>query len=114
MRECVKNKWIAALRSGKYKQGRGRLNGPDGYCCLGVLCEVFIADGNALDVRTPNSVTEYNGESSYPPDAVLKWAGIRSLEGHAEGAPHSVAAVNDHAHSFTSSIEYIEQHWKNM
>ncbi len=38
----LKQKWIAALRSGGWKQARGhlrRLNVPE-YCCLGVLCEV--------------------------------------------------------------------------
>jgi hypothetical protein len=33
-------KWLEALRSGKYKQGRGQLVLGDAYCCLGVLCEV--------------------------------------------------------------------------
>lgn len=33
-------KWIEALRSGKYKQGRSRLKHSGRYCCLGVLCEV--------------------------------------------------------------------------
>lgn len=35
-------KWVAALRSGKYEQGRGRLYSKidDTYCCLGVLCKV--------------------------------------------------------------------------
>lgn len=40
----LKAKWIAALRSGEYKQTTGRLVRVerDGYkhCCLGVLCEV--------------------------------------------------------------------------
>jgi hypothetical protein len=33
------DEWIKALRSGKYKQGRGRLynKGDNTYCCLGVL-----------------------------------------------------------------------------
>lgn len=36
-----KDKWIAALRSGKYKQGRGQLRSlNNNYCCLGVLCDV--------------------------------------------------------------------------
>lgn len=32
--------WVTALRSGKYKQAKHRLQREDGYCCLGVLCEV--------------------------------------------------------------------------
>jgi hypothetical protein len=36
----LKQKWIAALRSGKYPQGTGYLQTADGFCCLGVLCDV--------------------------------------------------------------------------
>lgn len=38
------NTWIAALRSGEYKQGTGRLQSETGYCCLGVACKVLIPD----------------------------------------------------------------------
>jgi hypothetical protein len=34
--------WIDALRSGEYKQIKGKLNNLDGYCCLGVACKVLI------------------------------------------------------------------------
>lgn len=38
----LKKKWVAALRSGKYKQGRRELrNKEDCYCCLGVLCDII-------------------------------------------------------------------------
>lgn len=33
--------WIAALRSGKYKQGQKWLNKSGALCCLGVACEVM-------------------------------------------------------------------------
>lgn len=35
-------KWVEALRSGEYKQGRGRFQSNEGYCCLGVACKVFV------------------------------------------------------------------------
>lgn len=35
-----KKKWVEALRSGKYKQGKEALCFGDKYCCLGVLCEI--------------------------------------------------------------------------
>jgi len=43
--EKLIRKWIAALRSGKYKQTHEALcvenaSGQKAYCCLGVLCEV--------------------------------------------------------------------------
>ncbi len=41
MEASLKAKWIEALRSGKYKQGRWALRTkPDHFCCLGVLCDV--------------------------------------------------------------------------
>lgn len=35
-----KEKWLEALRSGKYPQTKHRLKTSEGYCCLGVLCEI--------------------------------------------------------------------------
>lgn len=34
-------KWVLALVSGEYKQGKGVLRRGDKYCCLGVACEIF-------------------------------------------------------------------------
>lgn len=37
----LKQKWVNALRSGNYTQGRGGLRTANNeYCCLGVLCDV--------------------------------------------------------------------------
>lgn len=36
----LKAKWVEALRSGNYQQGRYSLKKDGKYCCLGVLCEV--------------------------------------------------------------------------
>lgn len=42
MKQDVKDKWVAALRSDKYKQGIGALRNVDGeYCCIGVLYDVL-------------------------------------------------------------------------
>lgn len=41
MDPALKAKWVKALESGAYVQGRGQLRTKDNtYCCLGVLCEV--------------------------------------------------------------------------
>lgn len=44
MDEVLKDKWIKALTSRKYRQGTGSLHleedGRHTYCCLGVLCDV--------------------------------------------------------------------------
>lgn len=48
MKPEIKEKWVKALRSGRYKQGRGRLlrrmARGDYHCCLGVLCAVTRRD----------------------------------------------------------------------
>ena len=40
---CLLNrqKWVKALRSGKYKQGKGYLHHADKYCCLGVAQDLY-------------------------------------------------------------------------
>lgn len=41
-RKEVFTKWIAALRSGSYEQGKRKMKSPDNkYCCIGVLAEVM-------------------------------------------------------------------------
>lgn len=40
MRESFK-KWIAALRSGKYAQAQHALRNENGFCCLGVACDIY-------------------------------------------------------------------------
>jgi hypothetical protein len=45
MKSALKSKWVAALRSGKYKQTKQTLkreeaDGSASFCCLGVLCEI--------------------------------------------------------------------------
>lgn len=34
-------RWVAALRSGEYQQGRHILHGTGRFCCLGVLCDIY-------------------------------------------------------------------------
>lgn len=53
----LKKRWVAALRSGKYRQTRrGQLKHKGAYCCLGVLCGPVL--GKTIDefddVRCPD------------------------------------------------------------
>lgn len=46
-------KWVEALRSGRFKQGKFRLttirsNGAEFDCCLGVACKVFVEENPGL------------------------------------------------------------------
>lgn len=61
--KAIKNKWIKALRSGDYKQGRFNLYlpGPNKtkgtYCCLGVLGAIY-----GISSRSLNSEGDYSKE----------------------------------------------------
>jgi hypothetical protein len=56
MDQNIKQEWIEALESGKYRQGSGQLKGftsttedfkqcDIGFCCLGVLCDILAPKG---------------------------------------------------------------------
>lgn len=49
-----KVRWLAALRSGEYKQGKDYLRKNDSFCCLGVACNLI--DPNNW-VAPPQSIT---------------------------------------------------------
>jgi hypothetical protein len=62
----IKQKWLKALRSGKYRQTRtGQLYSEpsNAYCCLGVLQHCLT--GNVEDDTTPS--TEWYIENGIPP-----------------------------------------------
>jgi hypothetical protein len=69
----LKEKWIAALRSGRYKQGQGKLRSMyDKYCCLGVLCDVV----DPLVWKLQGHRYVYQGLATSPPAAIEKEAGL--------------------------------------
>lgn len=77
----IKTRWTGALRSGEYKQATGYLRTEDGYCCLGVLCELAVQDGIIPPARShdhPDGGTywEYDYEGAVLPEPVQRWAGL--------------------------------------
>ncbi len=77
----VKEKWVAALRSGDYPRGKGCLSNAGKFCPLGVLCEVAIKEG--LDIHTKQLTPlngihsmSYDGEKSFLPWSVSHWCGL--------------------------------------
>lgn len=75
MNPRVKAAWVAALRSGEYKQAVGQLKAGDGHCCLGVLCDLY-AKEHAIANWTTSELGANDGEDEEPGVEVVHWAGL--------------------------------------
>lgn len=108
MKKRVLTKWLKALRSGKYKQGRGTLcqtdkKGNESFCCLGVLCDLYqkeqkrnkkrglrvetiSAENSMVGVLSPKpaSIKSYDDCDGTLPNKVIKWAGFREYNSDGE------------------------------
>jgi hypothetical protein len=129
MDAVVKEKWVAALKSDKYKQGKHRLRSVndvtgDRLCCLGVLCEVAIESG--LDLKFDRDGVEsgyLEGDNKFPhmfllPPSVAEWAGFDGVYWvnptlnsvlDEEGEPTFLSNLNDIGKPFTDIADLIEK-----
>lgn len=64
--------WVAALRSGEFKQTNSCLRDGRGYCCLGVACELAVRAG---------VIQSYNSMDGALPTEVEDWLGLRTMTG---------------------------------
>lgn len=105
MKKEVMEKWVAALRSGKWEQGFGRLKTQDNkYCCLGVLCQV-------LDIPI-NLDTRWGSDSILSMEA-QELGGLQSPNG-IMGLSYSLAELNDTKHTFLEIADIIEDNWEKL
>lgn len=77
MNQAIKERWIESLRSGEYEQTQGRLRDETGYCCLGVLCDLYAQEKNIEWNDQEELGMRYytiNHEISLLPEDVMKWA----------------------------------------
>lgn len=75
----IKERWVKELRSGNWPQGRQTLNNDDGYCCLGVLCEIALQDDVVSKGKIDN-IAYYGkhgtGSSYLLPTQVQIWGSV--------------------------------------
>lgn len=107
----ARKKWIAALRSGEYKQGKYVLKTDDGrYCCLGVLMDLAQKEGVISDWGSDtlgNTVTSVKAKD---------WVGLRSRNGEmnisfktpSRGEKYELSALNDSGMTFAEIADIIE------
>ena len=133
MNPQVKEKWIDALRSGKYEQGSERLRGVNGYCCLGVLCDLYAQEHNKeWDFRGYDEYSEevnprpmdywyFEEQSEFLPESVKKWAGLSTSNPNVKVDVtddddeedwfyfDEIANLNDSGYSFIQLSEIIQE-----
>lgn len=97
MRPEVKKKWVAALRSGKYEQSTGALRKEDGYCCLGVLCDLHRKTIKKKDCKWDLIDYSYFGHDSLLPTEVIAWARLDSEDPTVtrDGEAEPLSELND-------------------
>ena len=99
----IGEKWLAALWSGKYKQGVGMLQNGGAFCCLGVL---------QMEVEGKTSTNEMQEE--VPSVDWLQERGINFYASEGKFRPNpdlltgSAAGLNDHGMSFSDIANEIE------
>lgn len=76
MKPEIKAQWVAALRSGEYKQGERRLRTKDQFCCLGVLCDLHAKATDGAWNLDQRGIGVYNDAVSMLPGDVISWAGL--------------------------------------
>ncbi len=111
-------KWVAALRSGKYVQGKSYLKSDGKHCCLGVLCEIEglpQIDGLVITAfSAPDGKSEYE---VYPGKSLTTKSGafkrFIKLKGRS-AAFYELTAMNDAGVSFKTIAKLIEKYYKDL
>ena len=112
----IKKKWVEALRSGKFKQGKGALyKSTSGYCCLGVLCKVmgykFVPSKNFFSMSKISCDTE--GEMvTILSDEIYQKAGLDTNKGSRVFINDEYLYLtehNDHGKTFEEIADAIEE-----
>lgn len=126
MKKDIKDKWVSALRSGKYKQGTGYLikssnaGGQCKHCCLGVLCDLYLQEHDVelswnseviSDTEVLNVASLYGTEFVLPYQ-VQEWAGLHEPSPCVEYCGHDemLSELNDYERlDFNGIADLIEE-----
>lgn len=100
--ENLIKKWVAALKSGEYKQDTGQLCSDNGYCCLGVLCDIYD--------KEDDQPIDWEGGDYYLPQDLQDIIGLKDEDGKVilEDETTSLVELNDEYRSFEFIAEVIE------
>ena len=112
-------KWVAALRSGKFKQGRSYLQMGDNYCCLGVACVIAKESGVYINMERglDKSGASCWGNDIYElPSQVRDWLNLSTDIGtfRLNTKRSSLVDLNDDGKTFLEIADIIESEPKGL
>ncbi len=113
----VKQQWITALRSSQYEQTTTYLRTEQGYCCLGVLCDLYAKEHNDVGWDVAGDVDyEFLDEIQTMPEEVKIWAGLSHADPYYVVADEEtgernihLSMVNDQGSTFEEIAQLIEE-----
>lgn len=114
----IKKEWLEALRSGEYKKGHHALCTEKGFCCLGVLCDIYSKKtGYPWEVETTTSNGEpsqffkkMRGEAGVLPYMVAEWAGLNPMYRAVKVKGKTLVELNDsEKYTFGQIADVIEK-----
>ena len=108
MKELTENQkiWLAALRSGDYKQGTLYLRTVnDTFCCLGVAADLFKSDDTEVELKGEAYIYDDNG--CLAPEYVVNALGLKDRLGYCYTGG-SLAAINDKGKTFAEIADTFE------
>ena len=118
MKREVMQMWVDALRSGKYRQTTLQLRDVDGYCCLGVLCDLH-REKTGQGSWSPDGYynTGDDTDGFIPTPAVAEWAGLkgRSPDVSLDVGRDLIAGLNDDdGYGFLELADIIQDQWEEL
>jgi len=110
MKKDIADKWVKALRSGEYEQGRDHLKRANKYCCLGVLCEI---SGLSKWDGKSSGINSYFHSDALLPNEIQTWAKMKSFGGRLRNGT-TLTSLNDSGFNFDNIADIIETEWETL
>lgn len=120
--EEVYDLWADVLESGDYLQAKEALKRSDGFCCLGVLCDLAIKDGSHMswdysNYGTPGVICSAGFYTELPPAFLCDYLGLsifspkieESAALGSEAKAIDLAEMNDEGKTFKEIAKHIRE-----
>lgn len=106
-------KWVEALESGEFEQGKRKLQTGDAFCCLGVACVVYEREtGERLTRNSIGSIYGTTLNTSVGGGDVREWLGLRKHHGAFDGG--ILIDLNDKGKTFPEIAAIIRSEPKGL